>query len=105
MHSTPSVRRPCPNPPPAGTARARRPGIILGFLPVFRDRDSGETLLSRHPDGRYADCHIAEGLPAPWIAARDASGRVTALRPGIVAGYLRGASFYTTEQAARLRDA
>jgi hypothetical protein len=43
-----------------------------------------------------------DGLPEEWVADRDAGGCPRALKPSIVAGFVRDGEFYTREQAACL---
>ena len=73
-----------------------------GFIPAYLNTASGERVPSRFADGSLAPVHVLDGLPESWIAARDADGRVTRTRPGIIAGFLRDGCFFTREQAARL---
>jgi len=44
--------------------------------------------------------HFLEGLPEELVRARDALGRVRSLKESVVAGFVRGADFFTREQAA-----
>jgi hypothetical protein len=48
-----------------------------------------------------APIHLLCGLPAEWVVSRDAAGGVSAVKPSIVAGFLRDGRFYTREEAAR----
>jgi len=72
-----------------------------GFLPAFRDSDTGMVFPSRFTDGRPAPMHMLGGLPAHLVVARTSSGRVRAVKASVSAGFLRGARFYTREEAAR----
>ncbi len=71
-----------------------------GFRPAFCDRDSGHTVLARFADGRPAPMHLLDGLPEEWIVAREATGRVRAIKKSVIAGFVRDDVFYTREQAA-----
>ena len=71
-----------------------------GFRPAFIDNHTGEVYQSCFADGRPACVHLLDGLPAELIVSRDASGRVTAVKHTVVAGFLRKGQFYTREQAA-----
>lgn len=51
-------------------------------------------------DGRPAPMHLLEGLPPAVVTARDATGRVIALKSTVLAGFVRAERFYTREQAA-----
>jgi hypothetical protein len=48
-----------------------------------------------------APIHLLSGLPPEWVVTRDAAGGVSAVKPSIVAGFLRDGRFYTREEAAR----
>lgn len=72
-----------------------------GFVPAFLDRATGRVHRSCLADGRPAPCHCLDGLPETLVTARDHGGRVTAVRPGVIAGFVRDGDFYTREQAAR----
>ncbi len=74
----------------------------VGFRPAFLDRRTGIIYLSRNPDGTCAVCHRLDGLPEDVVAARDAQGRIVALKSSVVAGFERGGRFYSREEAAAL---
>jgi hypothetical protein len=80
--------------------------MSCGFLPAFQDQQTGETHLSLTSHGTIAPVHLLEGLPGKWIAERDLRGRVSSLKSGIVAGFMRDGRFYTRQElAARPLDA
>jgi hypothetical protein len=89
----------------AGTTGVSSANRGLGFLPAFRDRATGRTVIARYADGRPAPVHLLDGVPAEWVAARDRSGNVMAVKPTVVAGFVRRGIFYTREQASRAADA
>ncbi len=72
-----------------------------GFRPAFLDQSTGTTWLSRFADGRIAPVHVLDGLPSELVAERDGGGHVKVAKDCIIAGFLRGGSFYTRTQAAR----
>jgi hypothetical protein len=84
-----------------GTTGVSRNNRASGFVPGYLDRHSGLSVVSRFADGRPAPVHLLEGLPEDWVAARDGCGRVTKVRAGVVAGFLRNGRFYTREEAAQ----
>lgn len=84
----------------AGTGGVSPENRCRRFTPAFRDEVTGRVEPSRYADGALAPMHLIDGLPREWICAWDAQGRPAALRPGIVAGFLRDGRFYTREQAA-----
>ena len=84
----------------AGTGGVSQHACKARFLPAFKDVDSGRVELARKPDGRCATSHIISGLPPEWARERDDDGRISAIRAGIVAGFVRDDVFYTREEAA-----
>jgi hypothetical protein len=71
----------------------------FGFRPGYRDGASGETVLSRFANGTPAPVHLLDGLPESWILHRDHDGHVSAIRQGIVSGFIRDGRFYTRDEA------
>ncbi len=84
----------------AGTTGVSKNSKSLGFIPAFYDRESGRAEISRFSDGSPAPIHLMEGLPEEWAVAHDADGKITSVIPTIISGFVRGADFYTREQAA-----
>lgn len=84
----------------AGTGGVSERNRAAGFAPAYRDRDSGEVVLSRFADGTLAPVHVLEGLPSEWVLARDGDGCVTRVRATVEAGFVRDGAFYTREAAA-----
>jgi hypothetical protein len=84
-----------------GTGGVSRGNRRQGFVPAFRDPSTGEVYLSRFRDGRLAPLHLLDGLPEEVVAQRAPDGRVTALKPGIVAGFERNGRFYDRQEVAR----
>lgn len=86
----------------AGTGGVSRGNRRLGFRPAFWDSDSGEVRPARFGDGSPAPMHVLDGLPPEWVTDRLPSGRVVAVKPSVVAGFVRGGRFYTRAQAAAM---
>jgi hypothetical protein len=84
----------------AGTGGVSERNRTAGFAPAYRDRESGEVVLSRFADGTLAPVHVLEGLPMEWVLARDGDGCVTSVRATVEAGFVRDGQFYTREAAA-----
>mgnify|MGYP006287441327 CR=1 FL=1 len=84
----------------AGTGGVSERNRTAGFAPAYRDRESGEVVLSRFGDGTLAPVHVLEGLPVEWVLARDGDGCVTRVRATVEAGFVRDGHFYTREAAA-----
>jgi hypothetical protein len=71
-----------------------------GFRPAFMDADTRVVYLSRFTDGRIAPFHTLDGLPPELVVGRNASGRVFAVKPSVISGFVRGGLFYTRDEAA-----
>ena len=84
-----------------GTGGVSQGNRSLGFIPAFYDLQSRQAQVSRFANGTPAPIHVMDGLPAEWVARRDPSGRITAVKGSVVAGFLYGDRFYTREEAAK----
>ena len=73
----------------------------VGFRPAFLDTRTEAIYISRFADGRPAPLHLLDGLPDELVVERTASGRVSAVRPEVISGFVRGGRFYTREEAGR----
>jgi transcriptional regulator of acetoin/glycerol metabolism len=73
----------------------------LGFRPAFYDMETGVVHPSCFANGASAPMHLLDGLPAELVLARLDSGRVTAVKSGVVAGFVRHGHFFTRTQAAQ----
>ncbi|ANG63551.1 hypothetical protein A8C75_14430 [Marinobacterium aestuarii] len=73
----------------------------LGFSPAFYDMETGAVHPSCFANGQPAPMHLLDGLPPELVLARLDSGRVTAVKSGIVAGFMRQGQFFTRAQAAQ----
>ena len=83
-----------------GTGGVSAENRTLGFVPAFLDTQTGAVYRACFADGRPAPMHLLDGLPPAVVASRDPTGRVTALKSSVQAGFLRAERFYTREQAA-----
>ena len=72
-----------------------------GFRPAFLDTDTSIVYLSRYSDGYPAPFHLLDGLPDELILQRNVSGRVEAVKPAVVSGFVRAGRFYSREEAAQ----
>lgn len=72
-----------------------------GFRPAFLDSQTGVVYDSCHPDGKPAAVHLLDGLPQDLVLARNASGKVTAVKASVIAGFIHHGRFYDREEAAR----
>jgi hypothetical protein len=84
-----------------GTGGRSEENGSAGFQPAFLDTETRSVYPSRFRDGRRAPIHMLDGLPEPLVLARDAVGRVAAVKRSIVAGFARNGRFYTRDEAAR----
>jgi hypothetical protein len=73
-----------------------------GFVPAFWDSATESVYPSCFPNGSLSPIHTFDGLPNDVVLERDSCGRVTAIKPTLVAGFLREGHFFTREQTARL---
>jgi len=87
-----------------GTAGVSAENRSLGFQPAFVDRETRAIYLSRFANGRPAPCHVLDGLPRELVLRRRACGRVAAVKPSLVSGFVRDGCFYTREEAALVAD-
>jgi hypothetical protein len=71
-----------------------------GFSPAFLDTETGIIYRSCFSDGRPAPVHLLDGLSENVVLTRASSGRVTAVKGSIVAGFTQNGRFYTREEAA-----
>ena len=72
-----------------------------GFRPAFLDTDTSTVYLSRFSDGQPAPFHLLDGLPDELVLERNAAGRVEAVKPAVVSGFVRAGRFYSREEAAQ----
>lgn len=83
-----------------GTGGTSEESHRYGFVPAFLDTMTGRIYFARYADGRLAPVHLIDGLPRELVAERDATGRSTAIKPCVIAGFVRGYRFYTREEVA-----
>ena len=69
-----------------------------GFLPAFRDEETGRVELARFRSGALAPMHLIAGLPADWATDFDEEGDVASVKASITAGFVRDNLFYTREE-------
>ena len=70
----------------------------FGFVPAFMDIHTSETHLSSYKNGEPAVMHILDGLPNYWVAEWGQDGRASALKLGVIAGFMRSGKFYTLNE-------
>lgn len=68
--------------------------ISFGFLPAFRDTETGETHLSSNDDGSISPIHLLDRVPSHWVSECDDLGRIISLKDTIIAGFVRQGRFY-----------
>lgn len=84
-----------------GTGGVSQGNAGSGFSPAFMDQTSGIVYLSCFADGSEAPLHVLDGLPEELVAERSAGSCVTAVKPGVIAGFIRDGLFYNREQASK----
>jgi len=83
-----------------GTPGVSHENRCNGFLPAFKDTETGRVEISCFLNGQPAPMHTIEGLPASWVVERDAVSKVTAIKSSVIAGFVRDGCFFTRSQAA-----
>ncbi len=83
----------------ANTSGVSSQNRSLGFLPAFRDEDTGRVELARFEDGRLAPMHVISGLPEAWAEEHDSNGVILAVKASIVSGFCKDGHFYTRDEA------
>lgn len=73
-----------------------------GFIPAFQDSATECIYPSCFPNGALSPIHTFDGLPNEVVLERDPCGRVVAVKPTVIAGFMREGQFFTREQTARL---
>jgi len=86
----------------SGTGGVSKENRSHGFLPAFRDNETGIVYLSCHKDGTQAAVHLLDGLPEFLIEERDAQNKIIAVKPSVIPGFVKDKDFYTREQAVDL---
>jgi hypothetical protein len=84
----------------AGSGGVSRANRRYGFRPAFMDLETAAVYPARFADGRPAPFHLLDGLPDELVLARDAAGRVAAVRPSVISGFVQQGRFYTRDEAA-----
>lgn len=87
-----------------GTGGVSQNNAKARFVPAFKDARSGQVEISRYCDGRPAPFHLVDGLPDEWIAQRDLSGRVVAIKTSVISGFVRFGRFFTRQEASDFMD-
>ncbi|MBL8472412.1 MAG: hypothetical protein KF778_03545 [Rhodocyclaceae bacterium] len=84
----------------AGSGARSEENRASGFRPAFCDSATGVVYASCFADGRPAPFHLLDGLPDELVVARAPGGRVCAVKPSVVSGFVRERRFFTRDQAA-----
>lgn len=84
----------------AGTKGISQNNRGADFRPAFLDKSTGRIEIARGKDGQEAPIHIISWLPKEWATSFDKDGLIIELKPDIIAGFERGGSFYTRDEAA-----
>ena len=86
-----------------GTGGVSSSSRRLGFVPGFKDLETGKVYRSCYADGRPAPLHILEGLPSELHIPvhTESAPASTVVKCSVVAGFLLNDIFYSREQAAQ----
>lgn len=71
-----------------------------GFIPAFLDTNTGYAYPSTFANGQPAPVHMFDGLPDTLVKKSVVTGKIYALREGLVSGFIRNSKFYTRKEAA-----
>lgn len=83
-----------------GTGGVSQNNAQYGFIPAFRNENTGVVILSKTANGDIAPIHLLEGIPNTWFNKQTATDERLALRDDISSGFVRQDVFYTREDAA-----
>lgn len=83
-----------------GSGARSQENCALGFCPAFLDVDTGCVYASCFRDGRPAPCHLLDGLPDEVVLARDATGKVAAVKRSLISGFVLEQQFFSRDEAA-----
>ena len=84
----------------AGTTGVSENNRRMRFQAAFRDEESGRVEVARFENGKLAPAHLIVGLPREWAVAFTSVGSIVAIKPSIIAGFVRDGVFFTREEAA-----
>ncbi len=84
-----------------GTGGISERNSEAGFLPAFQDSATECVYPSCFANGALSPIHTLDGLPNEVVLERDSCGHVVAVKPTVIAGFIRDGRFFTREQAAR----
>ncbi|MEZ5559963.1 MAG: hypothetical protein R3E86_15630 [Pseudomonadales bacterium] len=88
----------------AGTCGVSEHARQARFMPAFQDTETGRVEICCFASGTPAPMHLICCLPDEWAIAWNDQGEVAALKPSVVAGFVRDDRFYTREEAACLAN-
>src|SRR5262245_25297003 len=83
-----------------GTGSVSKNVRPMRFHPAFMDKGTHAVYFSRFADGRMAPFHTLDGLPDEIVLERKPGGRVAAVKPSVISGFVRAGRFYTRDEAA-----
>lgn len=82
-----------------GESQGNRP---FGFMPAFRDDDTGKVYLSCQANGIPAPVHLIEGLPDELVLERGDDTKAVAVKPSLLCGFIYQGYFYTRDECIAL---
>jgi hypothetical protein len=86
-----------------GTGGVSAGNRCLGFVPAFKDTETGVAYRSCFADGQPAPFHMYEGLPQELLegGGRASSKSTSNVKCSVIAGFLLDGCFFTREEAAQ----
>lgn len=75
----------------------------LGFVPAFKDMDTGKVYRSCYADGQPAPFHMFEGLPGELLMSADTgfAHASSVIKSSVIAGFLLDDLFFSRAEAAQ----
>ncbi len=70
-----------------------------GFVPAFKDTETGIIYRSRFANGMPAPVHMLAGLPEDLIEVDEILSTTLSLKSSVISGFIREETFYSREEA------
>ena len=81
---------------------ARQQMLLASLKDLEDDRDTDKIYRACFASGLPAPVHLLDGLPDELVVARDAAGRVVAVKQSMIAGFVKEGVFYTRDEVCRV---
>lgn len=70
-----------------------------GFVPAFKDAETGIIYKSRFANGMPAPVHMLAGLPEELVEVHEELSTNLSLKSSVISGFIREETFYSREEA------